>query len=384
MEMPADQSFVLLSFALMGCALLGLLHPLGISGQMAALRPQARAGCLLYPHLALLSMAIALGWLGGYHLAHSGVDGGYGGEFKRFFPDDQAQINYSGTFIGNGLQGAASASWLLFVVASLCPMGLVFLAAGSSLGERSGLIAAAVTGAILFPIMYAWSMGDGWLQRAGFVDGAGAASLHLVAGGAALGIAKIASRKGLASVAPDERVHPVLQHGGLWLRWLGLFALTLGLGLHQARPIDAVWMGLSAGNLMVASGAGLAFTLLLGRWKKDLNVPSGLLLGLIALTADPLSPTMAQAALIGIGGAICGVACRWWLVRRRMADPYQVVAIHLGGGLWASAAVCLINPMAGPKMQIIGAGSSVAFAFFVMWAVASACGRIFPAGASAK
>jgi len=82
---------------------------------------------------------------------------------------------------------------------------------------------------------------------------------------------------------------------------------------------------------------------------------NGALAGLVAITAEPLTPTPLLATTIGIIGGLLVVPAiiymdRWF----KIDDPVGAISVHGVVGIWGLLAVCLSNPDASLVSQLIG------------------------------
>ncbi len=101
-------------------------------------------------------------------------------------------------------------------------------------------------------------------------------------------------------------------------------------------------------------------------------VLNGALAGLVAITAEPLNPTIAQAILIGaIGGAIVVFAVPA-LDKLKIDDVVGAIPVHLLAGIWGTLIVPLTNSETSYVTQLIGVASYGAFTLvlsFVCWTI---------------
>jgi Amt family ammonium transporter len=124
----------------------------------------------------------------------------------------------------------------------------------------------------------------------------------------------------------------------------------------------------------MAAAGGLVFALLLSRlWfgKADLTMAlNGALAGLVAITAEPLTPTPLVATLIGAIGGVLVVLSIVTLDKLRIDDPVGAISVHGVVGMWGLIAVCITNGDASLGAQLLGLGSIFAWVFvtsFVVW-----------------
>jgi Amt family ammonium transporter len=127
-------------------------------------------------------------------------------------------------------------------------------------------------------------------------------------------------------------------------------------------------------NTNMAAAGGLVAALLLARlWfgKADLTMAlNGALAGLVAITAEPLTPTPILATVIGAVGGLLVVPSiifmdRWF----KVDDPVGAISVHGVVGIWGLLAVCLSNPDSSLLAQIAGIGTIFAWVFVTSLAV---------------
>ncbi|MEO1105592.1 MAG: ammonium transporter, partial [Pseudomonadota bacterium] len=132
-------------------------------------------------------------------------------------------------------------------------------------------------------------------------------------------------------------------------------------------------------NTNAAAAGGVVAALLTARgWfgKADLTMAlNGALAGLVAITAEPLTPSMSQAALIGGVGGLLIVIFVPLLDRLRVDDVVGAIPAHLVAGIWGTMIVPLTNTGATYYVQFIGVVSIGALAFFsslIVWLILAA------------
>jgi len=92
-------------------------------------------------------------------------------------------------------------------------------------------------------------------------------------------------------------------------------------------------------------------------------VLNGALAGLVAITAEPLTPSPMLATLIGAVGGIIVIFSVLGLDRLRIDDPVGAISVHGTVGIWGLLAVPLTNSDINLSAQLIGIGVIFAFAF---------------------
>lgn len=230
------------------------------------------------------------------------------------------------------------------------------------------LFALFMTG-FIYPVQGYWKWGGGWLDQFGFSDLAGSGVVHLCGAAAGLaGVLLLGTREG-----KDEPRHAV--HGanlplatlGTYILWLGWFGINggsqlMGPGLSDAQAVASVLVNT---NLAAAGGTLLGVVtarLLCG--KSDLGLAlNGALAGLVAITAEPLTPSPLAATLIGaFGGALVVPAIRL-LDRLRIDDAVGAISVHGVVGIWGLLAVPITNPESTLAVQAIGLGAILGWVF---------------------
>ena len=176
---------------------------------------------------------------------------------------------------------------------------------------------AVVLTGFIYPVQGFWKWGGGFLDAAGFLDFAGSGVVHLCGAAAALaGVILLGARKGKygkngqINAIPGSNL-PLAALGTLIL-WLGWFGFNGGSELKVSDVSEANSVALVFVNTNMAAAGGLVFALLLSRlWfgKADLTMAlNGALAGLVAITAEPLTPEPIAATLIGAVGGLLVVA----------------------------------------------------------------------------
>ena len=93
---------------------------------------------------------------------------------------------------------------------------------------------------------------------------------------------------------------------------------------------------------------------------------NGALAGLVAITAEPLTPTPGAATLIGVVGGLLVVPSIVFMDRFfRIDDPVGAISVHGVVGIWGLLAVPITNSAAGFGAQLLGIGVIFAWVFIV-------------------
>ena len=238
--------------------------------------------------------------------------------------------------------------------------------------------AVALTG-FIYPIQGFWNWGGGFLTESfGYFDFAGSGTVHLCGAAAALaGVIVLGARKGKYGKNGEINAIPgcnlPLATLGTLILWLGWFGFNGGSELKVSDVGEANAVSLVFVNTNMAAAGGLVFALILSRiWfgKADLTMAlNGALAGLVAITADPLSPSPIVATTIGAVGGLIVVASIVAFDKIKIDDPVGAISVHGTVGIWGVMAVLFTNGDATFTGQIVGVVSIFAWAFLVSLAV---------------
>ena len=234
------------------------------------------------------------------------------------------------------------------------------------------LFFAVVFTAFIYPIQGFWKWGGGFLQEAGFQDFAGSGVVHLCGASAALaGVLILGARKG--KYGPNGQVKPIpganlpLATLGTFILWMGWFGFNGGSQLKLSNVSDANAVANIFVNTNMAAAGGVVAALVLARIlfsKADLTMAlNGALAGLVAITAEPLTPTAGVATLIGAAGGVLVVLSIVTLDKLRVDDPVGAISVHGVVGIWGLLAVPLTNTDANFAAQLLGMVTILAWTF---------------------
>ncbi|MHB2267714.1 ammonium transporter family protein [Aliihoeflea sp. PC F10.4] len=238
--------------------------------------------------------------------------------------------------------------------------------------------------ALIYPIQASWKWGGGFLDEAGFLDFAGSTVVHSVGGWAALtGAIILGARKGKYNADGTVNVMPgsnmplaVLGMFILWMGWYG-FNGASQLAMGTVGDIADVGRVMANTNAGAIGGALAAAILTQVMYKKvDLTfVINGALAGLVSVTAEPLTPGLGTATLIGAIGGVIVVFSVPLLDKFKIDDVVGAIPVHLLAGIWGTIAVVFTNPDASIVTQlyaIVVVGAFVIVTSAVVWLVVKA------------
>jgi Amt family ammonium transporter len=250
---------------------------------------------------------------------------------------------------------------------------------------RSYLLMAFVTGGILFPIVgrAVWSQTEtAWLASMGFVDFAGSTVVHGTGAWVALAAILLLGPR-IGRYDKKGKVLPIAGHNSV-ISLVGALILLIG------------WFGFNTGTVSVGSPMfvhvllntataatfGAAAGMLAGAYldKGKFNPPrviNGMLGGLVAITACADQAYTVEAAILGsLAGAFTVFCAEWMMVRLRIDDPVDVVAVHGCAGVLGTLAVAFVGPasvlpaggrLAQLMIQLLGVIVVFAFVFGFAW-----------------
>ncbi len=241
---------------------------------------------------------------------------------------------------------------------------------------------AVVLTGFIYPIQGFWNWGGGFLSESfGYFDFAGSGTVHLCGAAAALaGVLVLGARKG--KYGPNGEVNAIpgcnlpLATLGTLILWLGWFGFNGGSELKVSDVGEANAVALVFVNTNMAAAGGLVAALLLSRlWfgKADLTMAlNGALAGLVAITADPLSPAPLSSTIIGMVGGLLVVGSIVMLDKLKIDDPVGAISVHGTVGIWGVLAVLFNNSDATFVGQIVGVAAIFFWTFIVsliVWTV---------------
>jgi Amt family ammonium transporter len=242
------------------------------------------------------------------------------------------------------------------------------------------LFAVFMTG-FIYPVQGYWKWGGGWLDGIGFNDFAGSGIVHLCGASAALaGVLLLGARKG--KYGKDGSINAIpganlpLATLGTFILWLGWFGFNGGSQLVVSNISDANAVAGVFVNTNMAAAGGMVLGLITARLlfgKADLTMAlNGALAGLVAITAEPLTPTPLAATLIGGVGGVIVVFAIVTIDKLRIDDPVGAISVHGIAGIWGLMAVPVTDIDARFGAQLLGVVSIVGWVMatsFVTWAV---------------
>lgn len=374
------------TFYFLICGVLVMWMAAGFSMLEAGLVRAKNTTEILTKNVALYSIACIMYLVCGYAFM-------YGGEF---FLSGIGGVDVDATltsfaeredgFTGGAVYSTAS-DFFFQVVFVATAMSIVSGAVAERMKLWAFLAFAVVMTGFIYPVHGSWTWGaEGMFgvnldDQFGFSDFAGSGIVHMAGAAAALaGVLLLGARKGKYS--KDGKVNAIpganmpLATLGTLVLWMGWFGFNGGsvLKLGDISNANAVAMVFLNTNAAAAAGAvaALALSVILFR-KADLTMAlNGALAGLVAITAEPSTPTALQATLFGAIGGVIVVASIIGLDKLKIDDPVGAISVHGVVGLFGLLIVPLSKEGATFGGQLIGAAAIFAWVFItslVVWYV---------------
>ncbi|RLA17091.1 MAG: ammonium transporter, partial [Gammaproteobacteria bacterium] len=247
------------------------------------------------------------------------------------------------------------------------------------------LVFAVVMTGVIYPLEGAWTwngadvFGLYNLGDLGFSDFAGSGIVHMAGASAALaGVLLLGARKG--KYLKDGTIKPILGANlplatlGTFILWMGWFGFNGGSVLKLGDIANANSVAMVFLNTNAAAAGGAIAALIVARilyGKADLTMLlNGALAGLVAITAEPSTPSPLQATLFGMAGGVLVVFSILALDRMRIDDPVGAISVHGVVGFLGLMLVPLTNGDVSFSGQLIGAATIFGWVFstsLVVW-----------------
>jgi Amt family ammonium transporter len=338
---------------------------------------------ILTKNIALYAIACTMYLICGYFIMYSSDAGGILPNIGALIGDENGvDAVLAG---GDDAPYYSSRSDFFFqVVFVATAMSIVSGAVAERMKLWAFLAFAVVMTGFIYPVEGYWTWGGGFLSEAGFSDFAGSGIVHMAGASAALaGVLILGARKGKygknGAINAIPGANLPLATLGTFILWLGWFGFNGGSELKLSDVGEANAVAQVFVNTNAAAAGGCIAALIIARLlfkKADLTMAlNGALAGLVAITADPLSPTAESSTIIGaIGGALV-VFSILTLDKMRIDDPVGAISVHGVAGIWGLLAVPLNNADATFGAQILGITCIFAWVFIasmVVWSILKA------------
>ena len=288
----------------------------------------------------------------------------------------------------DGISGGAiysgASDFFFQVVFVATAMSIVSGAVAERMKLWAFLLFAVVMTGLIYPLEGSWTWGGNDvfglfnLGELGFSDFAGSGIVHMAGAAAALsGVIFLGPRKGKYAKDGSVRAMPganmPLATLGTFILWMGWFGFNGGSVLKLGDIASANSVALVFLNTNTAAAGGAIGALLLAKalyGKADLTMLlNGALAGLVAITAEPSTPSPLVATLFGVLGGIVVVLSIRVLDKMKIDDPVGAISVHGTCGLLGLLLVPLTNDGAELTGQVVGALTIFLWVFIASSAV---------------
>ena len=376
-----ELQYALDTFYFLVCGALVMWMAAGFAMLEAGLVRAKNTTEILTKNVALFAVACTMYMICGYSIMYGG------GELTLFLDG----------IVGDGVAGAEepatyapSSDFYFQVVFVATAMSIVSGAVAERMKLWAFLAFAVVMTGFIYPMEGAWTWGGMpvfgmyTLGDLGFSDFAGSGIVHMAGAAAALaGVILLGARKGKYGKSGQINAIPganlPLATLGTFILWLGWFGFNGGSVLATASVESANSVAVVFMNTNAAAAGGLIAALIVARimfGKADLTMAlNGALAGLVAITAEPSTPTALQATLFGGLGGLLVVFSIVTLDKLKIDDPVGAISVHGVVGLLGLLLVPITNDGSSFSGQIIGALTIFGWVFvasLITWAILKA------------
>ncbi|MEX1667876.1 ammonium transporter [Zhongshania guokunii] len=380
MEDIIQVKYALDTFYFLVCGALVMWMAAGFAMLEAGLVRSKNTTEILTKNIALYAIACTMYLLCGYTIMYGGSEGGILPD--AWFGNGVSDASVEDVLASNGdIYYSGSSDFFFQVVFVATAMSIVSGAVAERMKLWTFLAFAIVMTGVIYPLQGMWKWGGGFLDAAGFSDFAGSGVVHMCGAAAALaGVLLLGARKGKYGAGGQVNAIPganlPLATLGTFILWMGWFGFNGGSELMVSNIDEANATAQVFVNTNAAASGGLIAALLVARilfGKADLTMAlNGALAGLVAITAEPLTPGPMAATLIGAVGGVIVVFSILALDKIKIDDPVGAISVHGVVGFWGLMAVPLTNSDASFGAQLYGAAIIFAWVFgasLVVWSI---------------
>jgi len=318
-------------------------------------------------NITLYSIAGLMFWVVGYNLMYGGGD--YFGKI--------AIMSFAAEDVGTGY--SSYSDWFFQMVFCATTASIVSGTVAERIKFWPFFIFVVFLTGFIYPIVGSWEWGGGFLDaKFAFSDFAGSTLVHSTGGWAALmGAIILGPRIGKYV---DGKVNPIpgsnmtLATLGVFILWLGWFGFNGASQLAMGTITDADSIARVFVNTNMAAVAGVLVAVVftqLRYGKIDLTLAlNGALAGLVAITAEPLTPSVPMALLIGGIGSLLACLAVPLLDKLKIDDVVGAIPVHLVAGIFGTLIVPLTNDGAtfgGQFMGVLAVGVFVSLVSAIIW-----------------
>jgi Amt family ammonium transporter len=388
-DQSLELQYALDTFYFLVCGALVMWMAAGFAMLEAGLVRSKNTAEILTKNVALFAISCIMYLVCGYAIMYGGnlmltgieLDGAASAEvLTETVLAESREAGFSG-----GAVYANAADFFFQVVFVATAMSIVSGAVAERMKLWAFLAFAVVMTGFIYPMEGGWTWGGKsvfglyTLGDLGFSDFAGSGIVHMAGAAAALsGVLLLGARKG--KYGTNGEIHAIpgsnlpLAALGTFILWMGWFGFNGGsvLKLGDIGNANAVAMVFLNTNAAAAGGAIAALIVAQLKFgKADLTMLlNGALAGLVAITAEPSTPSALEATLIGAAGGVLVVFSILALDKLKIDDPVGAISVHGTCGLLGLLAVPLTNDGASFSGQLIGAATIFGWVFItsgVVW-----------------
>mgnify|MGYP000067409006 FL=1 len=372
-----ELQYALDTFYFLMCGALVMWMAAGFAMLEAGLVRSKNTTEILTKNISLFAVACTMYMVCGYHIMYADL----GDLLLRGITGDGA------TGMEEPSTYAPSADFYFQVVFVATAMSIVSGAVAERMKLWAFLAFAVVMTGFIYPMEGSWTWGGQsvfglyTLGDLGFSDFAGSGIVHMAGASAALaGVLLLGARKG--KYGADGSINAIpganlpMATLGTFILWLGWFGFNGGSVLATASVESANAVAVVFLNTNAAASGGLIAALIVARFmfgKADLTMAlNGALAGLVAITAEPSTPTALQATLFGGLGGVLVVFSILALDKLKIDDPVGAISVHGVVGLLGLLLVPLTNDASTFSGQLIGAATIFIWVFgasTVVWSI---------------
>jgi Amt family ammonium transporter len=372
-----ELQYALDTFYFLMCGALVMWMAAGFAMLEAGLVRSKNTTEILTKNISLFAVACTMYMVCGYHIMYADL----GDLLLRGITGDGA------TGMEEPATYAPSADFYFQVVFVATAMSIVSGAVAERMKLWAFLAFAVVMTGFIYPMEGSWTWGGQsvfglyTLGDLGFSDFAGSGIVHMAGASAALaGVLLLGARKG--KYGADGSINAIpganlpMATLGTFILWLGWFGFNGGSVLATASVESANAVAVVFLNTNAAASGGLIAALIVARFmfgKADLTMAlNGALAGLVAITAEPSTPTALQATLFGGLGGVLVVFSILALDKLKIDDPVGAISVHGVVGLLGLLLVPLTNDASTFSGQLIGAATIFIWVFgasTVVWSI---------------
>ncbi|MBU0839094.1 MAG: ammonium transporter [Gammaproteobacteria bacterium] len=333
---------------------------------------------ILTKNIVLYALASIMYLLVGYYIMYSSPDGGILPSLGFLIGEENA-VDVVAAGGEDAPYYSARADFFFQIVFAATCMSVVSGAVAERMKLWAFIAFAVVMTGFIYPVQGFWKWGGGFLDAAGFLDFAGSGIVHMAGAAAALaGVLLLGPRKGKYGANGQINAIPganmPLATLGAFILWMGWFGFNGGSQLMVSDAANASSVAKVFVNTNTAAAFGAISALIVCKmiWgKADLTmILNGILAGLVAITADPLSPSLLMAGVIGVVAGGLVVFSIVGLDRIKIDDPVGAISVHGVAGFLGLMCVPLSNADATITGQLTGAAFIFTWVFcssFVVW-----------------